>query len=274
MEKKILNPDSELEKIFDSYSVDENNRFKYLYEDVAQQHVAKLLLSLWEKDRCCLVVGAGRGALSCNLGLAGLVVNSVEPYEPYRKIIEWKYRRYGINGLVCGGVIEEVVLTETVYDYAAMVDVIEHVESPSLALRNIFSSLKPGGELYITVPARYQLVDPHYKIAFLCWMPLRLADKLLELTGKLKDDGENGRQRLSSMHYFTYGKFNRLAKVVGFDTVDLRLLQIESPDKFTFSGDRFSRLSLGFKRFGLSWLLKLLSRHFLGHRLILRKPLR
>lgn len=275
MHINMLTADAELLKLFEKFNISDEKRSSYLNEDISQKHISKLLLSLWRPidapNSKCLVVGAGRGGLSSNLGVNGFIVDSLEPYLPYAEIIIWKYSRRGISGHVLNAQIESADLHTNQYDFTAMVDVIEHVEDPKKSLEIIFASLKNGGKLYVTVPARFQFIDPHYKLPFICWMPLPIADRLLSLLGRLKEDGGAGRQRLSTMHYYTFGDFKKLALSIGFEVVDVRRLQITNPESFTYEGDRFSKLAMIMKRIKASWMLAILGRIFIGHRFLLIK---
>ena len=271
----LLSADMKLLSIFSQHGIMEPFRSKYLMEDLAQSHIADLLIKLFGKGTYspakCLIIGAGRGGLSSSLGCGGFIVDSLEPHLPYYEILLWKYKKRGLAGEVFNSQIEEICLNNNYYDCAAMIEVIEHVESPITALKSAFSSLKVGGKIYITAPARFQLIDPHYKIPFICWMPLRMADFLLYLLGLLKEDGVAGRQRLSSMHYFTFSALQKMSQEIGFSVVDVRSAQIFRPEEYTFCDDRFIKLALFAKKKKLSWLLRFLSRHFLGHRLLLVK---
>ena len=52
--------------------------------------------------------------------------------------------------------------------------VIEHVgaqENQRLHLQEIYRVLKPSGMVYLAVPNRWMLIEPHYKLIFLSWLP-------------------------------------------------------------------------------------------------------
>lgn len=54
--------------------------------------------------------------------------------------------------------------------------VIEHVKDQQLHLSEVWRVLKPGGVVYLATPNRNWLIDPHYRVPFINWMPRRLAD--------------------------------------------------------------------------------------------------
>jgi SAM-dependent methyltransferase len=62
------------------------------------------------------------------------------------------------------------------FDVVLTNHVIEHVgdaEAQRAHLREVARVLAPGGVAYLAVPNRWMLVEPHYKLAFLSWLPRR-----------------------------------------------------------------------------------------------------
>src|SRR5690606_19168022 len=47
-----------------------------------------------------------------------------------------------------------------------------------------FRVLDRGGLLYVAVPNRWTLIEPHYNIPFLSWLPTAVASRLVRLSGK------------------------------------------------------------------------------------------
>lgn len=73
------------------------------------------------------------------------------------------------------------------FDVAIYNQVIEHVgdrHAQSAALGEIHRVLSPGGLLYLACPNRWTIVEPHYNLPFLSWLPQRLADAWVRGTGK------------------------------------------------------------------------------------------
>ena len=44
--------------------------------------------------------------------------------------------------------------------------------------------LRPDGLLYLAVPNRYTLIEPHYKLPLLSWLPQTLADRWVRARGQ------------------------------------------------------------------------------------------
>jgi SAM-dependent methyltransferase len=84
-------------------------------------------------------------------------------------------------------IIDSVSLpfSDGLFDIVVSNHVIEHVGSQGDQTRHlseIFRVLKPGGYLYLAVPNRWRLVEPHYRIPFLSWMPKWCSDKVVQAT--------------------------------------------------------------------------------------------
>lgn len=73
------------------------------------------------------------------------------------------------------------------FDVVITNHVIEHVgdwEAQSLHLREVQRVLSPDGIGYLAVPNRWMLVEPHYKLPFLSWLPLAFRTPYLRMSGK------------------------------------------------------------------------------------------
>ncbi len=73
------------------------------------------------------------------------------------------------------------------FDLVVSNHVLEHVGHAAeqrAYLREIHRVLKPGGWVYIAIPNKYRLVEAHYGLPLLSWLPQRTADRLVKATGK------------------------------------------------------------------------------------------
>ena len=65
--------------------------------------------------------------------------------------------------------------------------VIEHVgdrEEQKKHLKEIYRVLKPKGIVYFAVPNKWTIMEPHFKLPFLSWLPHYLASKYIKTTNK------------------------------------------------------------------------------------------
>lgn len=73
------------------------------------------------------------------------------------------------------------------FDVVISNHVIEHVGEAAdqqQHLDEIARVLKRDGEAYLAVPSRWQIIEPHYQLAWLSWLPVPLRSPYLRLRGK------------------------------------------------------------------------------------------
>ncbi|MDD5267452.1 MAG: glycosyltransferase [Methylococcales bacterium] len=73
---------------------------------------------------------------------------------------------------------------DEMFDFVISNHVVEHVgtaEDQTDHLREIFRCLEPGGTLYFAVPNRWRLIEPHYKLPLLSWVPDKIASTYVRL---------------------------------------------------------------------------------------------
>jgi SAM-dependent methyltransferase len=62
--------------------------------------------------------------------------------------------------------------------------VYEHVDDQPALMSEILRILKPGGACYFGIGTRHVLIEGHYKLPFLSWLPHRAAHQYMRLAGK------------------------------------------------------------------------------------------
>jgi SAM-dependent methyltransferase len=70
------------------------------------------------------------------------------------------------------------------FDLIIVNHVYEHVREPAALLAEVRRLLKAGGVAYLAAAGKYQLLEPHYRLPFLSWLPRGLADLYLKLAGR------------------------------------------------------------------------------------------
>jgi len=100
-------------------------------------------------------------------------------------------------------------------DLILLNNVVEHIFDKERLLCEIWRILKPGGVVYLTTGSRFQLMEEHYKLPFLSWLPKPLADLYVRWT----------RCGIGYQHvqFVPYQKLLHIAKRSGFSVSDITI---------------------------------------------------
>ncbi|MFQ5888715.1 MAG: class I SAM-dependent methyltransferase [Gemmatimonadota bacterium] len=98
------------------------------------------------------------------------------------------------------------------FDFVIANHLYEHVGDPALLFREIFRVLRPGGRAYVTAGSRLAVMEPHYRLPFLSWLPKGAAGAYVRLTGR-----GPGYERI---RFLTYGPLVRRMTEAGFRITD------------------------------------------------------
>ena len=83
----------------------------------------------------------------------------------------------------CGGDGVRMPLRENSVDAVICNQVYEHVDDQTGLMDEILRVLRPGGVCYFGCGTRHVLIEGHYKLPFLSWVPHRVADVYMKLAG-------------------------------------------------------------------------------------------
>ena len=97
---------------------------------------------------CLLDIGGGNGYVAKGLADAGMPCTVLEPGIDGAVAA----RARGLEQVICAR-LEESGLPDSSVAAAGMFDVLEHIEAETEALRQVHAMLRPGGCLFLTVPA-------------------------------------------------------------------------------------------------------------------------
>lgn len=147
----------------------------YQYEDLktrsqdAYANAKYDILSAWiaktgSGPRNILNAGCGSGELSFLLGAQGHRVEGLDPGAEYIDLAKAQAAKFGLHGCtfsVSG--IEDFAAANAgkQYDVVVATDVIEHIKDDVTAVNAMLALLKPGGDLFLTIPAGPYLFGYH-----------------------------------------------------------------------------------------------------------------
>lgn len=127
-----------------------------------------LELDKGESHLCLLEVGCGSGGISHYFG-----THPSKRFDVHA--VDVKDSRVVFDGYIFQTVADtNLPFPSAQFDAVISNHVIEHVGDEAAQLHHLQELrrvLKPGGIGYLAVPNRWMLVEPHYKLAFLSWLP-------------------------------------------------------------------------------------------------------
>jgi ubiquinone/menaquinone biosynthesis C-methylase UbiE len=78
----------------------------------------------------------------------------------------------------------DIKYPENTFDIAICAHVYEHVPDSGRLMEEIYRVLKPEGWCYFAAGNRLNVIEPHYGLPLLSWLPRPLAHRYMQLTGK------------------------------------------------------------------------------------------
>lgn len=126
------------------------------------------------RTRSVLEVGCGSGVIASTLSELGgdsLEVCAVD-------VVDNRMTSSGFRFQLVQGTT--LPYESQVFDLVITNHVIEHVGDQAEQLRHlgeIHRVLRPDGCVYLAVPNKWRIVEPHYRLPFLSWLPQRTADR-------------------------------------------------------------------------------------------------
>lgn len=132
-------------------------------------------------DLVCLELGASNGITTERFAEN---FKSVIALDNDAETLKWaeSNRRRNVEFLCSDGA--EISLADNSVDVIICNQVYEHVNRQEELMSEIFRVLKYDGFCYFGAGNRYVLMEGHYRLPFLSWLPRWLADKYMKLAGK------------------------------------------------------------------------------------------
>ncbi|MBU0580167.1 MAG: methyltransferase domain-containing protein [Candidatus Margulisbacteria bacterium] len=190
---------------------------KKTHADHLLKHVPNLL------KFSILDIGSGRGDFLIDVARQGGKAIGIEINDAYIKETLDKAAQDDLRVKVIKGVAENLPFNNDIFDFINFALVIEHIEDPEKAIKEIARVMKINGQAYLGVPNRFSFKDPHFHLYFVNWLPRFMCNRFITIFGKHKDyNGPAGRQNLREMHYYTFSQIKKLLVANGFEVVDIK----------------------------------------------------
>lgn len=128
----------------------------------------------------CLDIGCGPGIISAGLASE---FDTVIAIDLDRQAIRYGQRHHETSNLIFSlGDVGRLPLPDEAFDVVICAQVYEHVLDPELLAAEIWRVLKPGGCCFFSGPNRLALMEEHYFLPFLSWLPRPMANAYVRLT--------------------------------------------------------------------------------------------
>ena len=109
--------------------------------------------------------------------------------------------------------VERLPVSDDAFDFVLMNHLYEHVADPPALFREAYRVLAPGGTAYVTAGSKLAVMEPHYRLPFLSWLPIPAASVYLRLSGR--------GHAYEGIRFMTYGPLHRMMSQAGFAVHDI-----------------------------------------------------
>jgi Methylase involved in ubiquinone/menaquinone biosynthesis len=128
-----------------------------------------------------LEIGTGSGGIAHYFGTHPQLHCEVDAVDVHdNRLVTEGYRYQQVHGT-------QLPFDDASFDVVLSNHVIEHVgdeQAQRAHLAEIYRVMHPRGVGYLAVPNRWMLVEPHYRLAFLSWLPRSLRTPYLRMMGR------------------------------------------------------------------------------------------
>ena len=133
------------------------------------------------KDKKIIDVGCGSGGVSIAFAKAGALVSGIDIEKDLYEIAKAQAKSLDVpvDFFLYDG--SKLPFSDSYFDYAVSVSVLEHTDNPVLYLEEIFRVLKPGGFLYLGFPNKLAFRETHTQLLFLTYLPAFLQSFYIRL---------------------------------------------------------------------------------------------
>ncbi len=184
---------------------------------VLQEHFGSRLHRLDLLD-----VGASTGAIPHALAHAFRTAVGIDIDRPALRHAVRSFRRLNLFFAVSDAM--DLCFSAERFDAVICAQVYEHVPDAARLMAEIERVLKPGGICYFAAGNRLQVMEPHYRLPFLSWLPRRFSHRYVRMAGK------------APFYYERHLSYPGLKHLVrSFRRIDYTARIIENPSQYGLS---------------------------------------
>ncbi|WP_295697066.1 class I SAM-dependent methyltransferase [Lapillicoccus sp.] len=128
-----------------------------------------------------LDIGCSTGFTAEELSLAGADVTGIDIDEPG---LAAATARVGDHISFVRAAGDDIPFPDHSFDLVILNHIYEHVVDPDAIMSEIRRVLRPDGIVYMGLVNKFGVMEPHYHLPFLSWIPKRLAHRYIRATGR------------------------------------------------------------------------------------------
>ena len=126
----------------------------------------------------CLDVGCGIGAISSRAADYFKLTIGIDLDTPAIQQAVSHHQRDRMQFALASG--HEIPFADGTIDVIICAQVYEHSTDPEALAREIYRVLRPGGVCFFSGPNRLNIIEEHYWLPFLSWLPQSLANRYMQ----------------------------------------------------------------------------------------------
>lgn len=209
---------------------------------VKARRTIKILKNYKNEDAVLLDVGCATGLTLAFMAKEFKNTSGCDVDQKAIKIAQKRFRKQGLKTKLFVYDGKKLPLRNNSVDIVTSIEVFEHVDRPLVMLAEIYRVLRPDGILHITTANKLWPIEPHFHLPFLSYLPQKLADFYVKVSGKGKDYG--------NIRLPTYNQFRKAVSHY-FRIEDITLEVIRNYRKYELEKERgkIILLSAWFLRF-------------------------
>ena len=207
----------------------------------------------------CLDLGCGRGVISAYLARSFKVVIGIDLDLVAIRDAENQKPKKSESPYYLFGSGYTLPFTDDMFDVVICAQVYEHMTDHQEMVNEIARVLRPGGFCFFSGPNRLAIMEEHYWLPFLSWLPHKIASLYMKMMK---------RGNVYDIYPLTYWQLNRIWR--NFKIIDYSLKLLREPHDYSVE-ERVEKFN--FIKLLPNWLLKSLCPYYPNYNWIVIKPL-